>query len=160
MSEESAWQTFSQIKKREEKKLSNSNINYDAYRDASRQLNDIHVYDTDTTDSEDVEFFKKELKKNDGISPSLVTPPKSTLDSVHSSPSDNGTVVGRGEKNFSFKFNKKIAQENDSVNKEAIYQQKLNQSCKERRTENESAWTKFIKDNTNAVGNKIRKRDN
>ncbi|OUM68394.1 hypothetical protein PIROE2DRAFT_58068 [Piromyces sp. E2] len=156
MSEESAWQTFSIIKKQEEDKLLNSKVNYDIYRDASRQLNDIHVYDTDT-DSEDLEYYRRELNKDDMIptlDSSFVTPPKSSIDSAHSSLFDN---CARGEEDLTAKVNNNdtdVSNTNDFFNKgselyvtnrEALLKQRINKARKEKKNGMESAWTKFIK---------------
>jgi len=92
MTEESAWQTFSSIRKKEEDKLLNSrNYGY-YYRSHYDHLNDIHVYDTDTTtDSEDYKFNKNYTRESRPINTNFVTPPKSTIDSSPSSPVDGNS---------------------------------------------------------------------
>ncbi|ORX48444.1 hypothetical protein BCR36DRAFT_584357 [Piromyces finnis] len=138
MAEESAWQTFSQIKKQEESRL---NRDYCLCRDSSKQLNEIHVYDTDTTDSDDFESTKKELK--DDILPSVessyTTQSKFPLESGHSSSSENEDDLS---------FNIKL---NDNDIKMTVADDNVI----------ESAWTEFIKDNPTAViKNKNRNKDN
>jgi len=130
MTEESAWQTFSLIKKKEENKY-NNNIN--SYSEKFNRLNDNHLYDTDTTDSEDIEYYKKVLKNNKNnkskMDINFITPPKSNIDSTHSSPNEN--EIDSNSQNL---YNK--------GNKDTILKSKLNHNEKEKGME--SAWTKFI----------------
>ncbi|ORX85599.1 kinase-like protein [Anaeromyces robustus] len=156
MSEKSAWETFSLIKKQEEDKLNSLNYNYN---DSSSLLNDIHVYDTDTTDSEDYEYYRKEIKKDlynkSTIDTNFISPPKSSDDSANFSPIETLATV---DSNIN-KYNFISFTASNTSDKETVLKHKLLYNKKEKRKVLESAWTKFIKDNP-AATSKYRDREN
>jgi len=167
MTEESAWQTFSSIKKEEENKiLKSKNENY-YFNDNINHLNNIHVYDTDTssTDSEDYGFNNKNYNEQPGpIDTNFITPPKSSVDSNLSSPVDSNS--DKEKKTLTTLLNN-INEQSKTINKnltnkDILLKHKVALAVhnkKDKKRGMESAWTKFIKENPEANKNKDKEND-